>query len=155
MTDPQAAVYRPEQELRGFAQVTLEPGESKPVTVELGHRAFAYWHPALRRWTVEGGTFGIRVGASSRDIRLATTIELTGDDVTAPLTPESSVDAWLAHPVAGPWLREGLTDGPLQAMLFDPQHGPMMRAIPLQRLSRFPGFPISEQQVDDAVARFS
>jgi len=155
VTDPQATVYRPEQELRGFARVTLEPGESKPVTIELGSRAFAYWHPALRRWTVEGGTFGIRVGASSRDIRLETTVELAGDDVTAPLTPESSVDAWLGHPVAGPWIREGLGDGPLQAMLFDPQHGPMMRAIPLQRLTRFPGFPITEQQVDDAVARFS
>jgi beta-glucosidase len=40
-------------------------------------------------------------------------------------------------------------------MLFDPQNGRMMRAIPLQRLSRFPGFPLSEQQVDGAVERFA
>ncbi|MEV4637132.1 glycoside hydrolase family 3 C-terminal domain-containing protein [Actinoplanes sp. NPDC049548] len=155
VTDPQAAVYRPEQELRGFARVTLEPGESKRVTVELDRRAFAYWHPALRRWTVEGGTFGIRVGASSRDIRLETTVELAGDQVTTPLTPESSVDAWLAHPQAGDWMRAQLGDGAFHAMLFDPQHGQMMRAIPLQRLSRFPGFPVTEPQVLDAVKRFS
>jgi beta-glucosidase len=31
----------------------------------------------------------------------------------------------------------------------------MMRAIPLQRLSRFPGFPVSEQQVEEAVGRFA
>jgi beta-glucosidase len=39
-------------------------------------------------------------------------------------------------------------------MLFDPQHGAMMRAIPLVRLSRFPGSPVSEDDVRQAVARF-
>ncbi|MFI7597861.1 glycoside hydrolase family 3 C-terminal domain-containing protein [Actinoplanes sp. NPDC049681] len=155
VTDPQASVYRPDQELRGFARVTLEPGASERVTVRLGRRAFAYWHPALRRWTVEGGAFGIRVGASSRDIRLETTVELAGDDVLTPLTPESTVDAWLAHPRAGGWLRDQLGEGMFQAMLFDPKNGQMMRAIPLQRLSRFPGFPVTEPQVLEAVARFS
>ncbi len=32
-------------------------------------------------------------------------------------------------------------------MLFDPQHGAMMRAIPLLRLTRFPGFPITETEL--------
>ncbi|OJF13955.1 glycoside hydrolase family 3 C-terminal domain-containing protein [Couchioplanes caeruleus] len=155
VTDPVAGVYRPEQELRGFTRITLAPGESRTATVALGDRAFAYWHPVLRRWTVEGGSFGIRVGASSRDIRLETTIELPGDDVTTPLTPEATVDAWLAHPAAGAWLRERLGDGIVDAMFFDPANGQMMRAIPLQRLSRFPGFPITEPQVEEAAARFS
>ncbi|GAA2467534.1 glycoside hydrolase family 3 C-terminal domain-containing protein [Winogradskya humida] len=155
VTDPQASVYRPEQELRGFAQVSLAPGESRQVTVELDRRAFAFWHPALRDWTVEGGEFGIRVGSSSRDIRLDTTITLTGDEVVTPLTAESTVDGWLAHPDAGTWLREQLADGPFDAMLFDPKNGQMMRAIPLLRLSRFPGFPVTEPQVGEAVSRFS
>ncbi|MFI5933508.1 glycoside hydrolase family 3 C-terminal domain-containing protein [Actinoplanes sp. NPDC051494] len=154
VSDPQASVYRPEQELRGFAQVTLEPGESKRVTVELDRRAFAFWHPALRNWTVEGGEFGIRVGSSSRDIRMDTTITLEGDDVVTPLTVESTADAWLAHPAAGEWLRTSLT-GAFHDMLFDPKNGQMMRAIPLVRLSRFPGFPVSETQVTEAVQRFS
>ncbi|GGQ51277.1 glycoside hydrolase family 3 C-terminal domain-containing protein [Couchioplanes azureus] len=155
VTDPVAGVYRPEQELRGFARVTLAPGESRAVTVSLGDRAFAYWHPVLRRWTVEGGAFGIRVGASSRDIRLETTIELPGDDLTTPLTPGATVDAWLAHPAAGAWLRERLGDDLVEAMFLDPANGRMMRAIPLQRLSRFPGFPVTEPQVEEAAARFA
>lgn len=35
------------------------------------------------------------------------------------------------------------------------QHGRMMRAIPLSRLSRFPGAPFSEAALADAVKRFS
>jgi beta-glucosidase len=104
---------------------------------------------------VEGGAFGVRVGASSRDIRLQATVELTGEKVFPPLTVESTVDAWLADPVAGPWLRESLGGGEFANLLFDPQSGRMMRAIPLQRLSRFPGFPVSEQQVEEAVRRFA
>ncbi|AGL15656.1 glycoside hydrolase family 3 C-terminal domain-containing protein [Actinoplanes sp. N902-109] len=154
VTDPQASVFRPEQELRGFARVFLAAGASQTVTVPLGRRAFAFWHPALRRWTVEGGEFGIRVGSSSRDIRLEATLNLPGDTVVTPLAAESTAEEWLAHPAAGPWFREQLT-GPFEAMLFDPRNGQMMRAIPMVRLSRFPGFPISETHVADAVARYT
>ncbi len=156
VTDPQASVSRPAQELRGFARVTLDPGASETVTVSLDRRAFAYWHPALRRWTVEGGEFGVRVGASSRDIRAEATITLDGDEIIVPLTPESTAEAFLAHPQAGPWLQEQLAAAPgMGAMLADPQHGQMMRAIPMVRLSRFPGFPVSETEVASAVARFN
>jgi beta-glucosidase len=154
VTDPQASVYRPEQELRAFTKVRLAPGESTPVTFTLDARAFAFWHDGAARWVVEGGEFGVRVGASSRDIRRTGTVTLRGQDVRPPLTVESSVDAWLAHPQAGPWLGEQLT-GEFRAMLFDPRNGQMMRAIPLQRLSRFPGFPVREPDVDAAVARFA
>jgi beta-glucosidase len=154
VTDPQAGVFRPEQELRAFAKVTLEPGERTTVSVTLGARAFAFWHSGAARWVVEGGEFGVRVGASSRDIRLTGSVTLTGQDVRPPLTAESSVDAWLAHPEAGPWLRGQFT-GMFQDLLFDPQNGQMMRAIPLQRLSRFPGFPVTEADVDAAVGRYA
>ncbi len=154
VTDPQATVYRPEQELRAFTKVHLAPGESAPVTFTLDARAFAFWHDGAARWVVEGGEFGVRVGASSRDIRCTGTVTLRGQDVRAPLTVESSVDAWLAHPEAGPWLREQLTSD-AEAMLFDPRNGQMMRAIPLQRLSRFPNFPVREPDVDAAAGRFA
>ncbi len=155
VTDPRATVYRPEQELRAFTQVSLAPGESAPVTLTLRSRAFAYWHPALRRWVVEGGAFGVRVGSSSRDIRLTGTVELTGQDVRTPLTAEATVDAWLAHPAAGPWLREQLGEGLFTVMLDDPANGQMMRAIPLVRLSRFPGSPVTEPDVEAAARRFA
>ena len=153
VTDPQATVYRPEQELRAFTKVDLAPGESTEVTFTLDARAFAFWHTGAGGWVVEGGEFGIRVGASSRDIRRSGTVTLRGQDIAEPLTPESSVDVWLRHPEAGPWLREKLT-GEFEGMLFDQHNGQMMRAIPLQRLSRFPGFPVTEPDVEAAVTRF-
>jgi beta-glucosidase len=155
VTDPQATVYRPEQELRAFAQVALGPGESAPVTLALGARAFAFWHEAARRWVVESGEFGVRVGASSRDVRLTGTVTLAGQGYVVPLTAESTVDVWLAHPAAGSWLREQLGTGLFTDMLSDPTNGQMMRAIPLVRLSRFPGFPVTEPDVEAAVQRFS
>jgi len=155
VTDAAASVYRPEQELRGFARVELEPGASERVEVELGARAFAFWSTAAHGWVVEGGAFGIRVGASSRDIRLSADIELAGDGALAPLTVDSTAAEFLAHPRGGDWLRGVLEGNPMGAMLFDEQHGRMMQAIPLVRLARFPGSPISEQQLAEAAAQLS
>jgi len=35
------------KELKGFAKVDLQPGETKTVTIQLDFRAFAYYHPEL------------------------------------------------------------------------------------------------------------
>lgn len=75
--DPESSVIRPEQELKGFAKVALEPGESKTVSFTLDKRAFAYYHTELHDWHVETGEYELRIGASSRDIRLKQTIEVT------------------------------------------------------------------------------
>ncbi|WP_432494400.1 glycoside hydrolase family 3 C-terminal domain-containing protein [Kineococcus auxinigenes] len=151
--DAEASVFRPEQELKGFARLTLAPGESGTATIALDRRAFAFWHSGAGDWVVEGGEFEVRVGASSRDVRLTRSIPLDGDDVRLPLTAQSPVDAWLAHPAAGPAVREALGEGQWTAMLDDPQHGQMMRAIPLVRLTRFPGFPIAEDDLPGWEAR--
>ncbi|NLF40092.1 hypothetical protein GX586_11640 [bacterium] len=68
--DVEAAVPRPPKELKGFAKVLLQPGETKRVTVTLDRDAFAYYDAAKKDWAVEPGVFEILVGASSRDIRL-------------------------------------------------------------------------------------
>jgi beta-glucosidase len=154
VTDPEAAVHRPEQELRGFARLTLEPGGSQQVRIELDARAFAYWDVSRGRFVVEGGEFGIRVAASSRDVRLVGEVVLAGEALTPPVAIDSTVEQLLAHPGAAEWVRRVIAGHPFEAMLFDPQHGAMMRAIPLVRLSRFPGSPVTEQDVADAVARF-
>ncbi|GAA4176239.1 beta-glucosidase family protein [Gryllotalpicola koreensis] len=155
VTDAEASVYRPEQELRGFARVQLEPGQSQAVAVELDARAFAFWSTAAHAWVVEGGRFGIRVGASSRDIRLTDTITLTGAEITPPLSVDSTAEQFLAHPQGGAWLRETLAETEMGAMLFDETHGRMMRAIPLVRLSRFPGAPFDEAALAEAAAQSS
>jgi beta-glucosidase len=67
--DASASVDRPAQELKAFAKVSLEPGESKTVSLALDDRAFAYWDVETHAWKVESGEFELRVGTSSRDIR--------------------------------------------------------------------------------------
>ena len=65
-----AKVQRPPQELKGFSKVHLKAGETKLVSIELNRDAFAYWNTEAQHWVVEEGSYGIHVGASSRDIRL-------------------------------------------------------------------------------------
>ncbi|MFB2556338.1 glycoside hydrolase family 3 C-terminal domain-containing protein [Herbiconiux liangxiaofengii] len=111
--DAEASVFRPEQELRGFAKVQLRPGESREVHVRLDRRAFSFWSPAAHGWVVEAGRFEVRVGRSSRDIRWRGEVELegavagAGDDPevyrhpsrTAGF-PEADFAQLLGHPVA-------------------------------------------------------
>jgi beta-glucosidase len=73
--DVESTVERPVQELKAFAKVALEPGETKPVTLTLDRRAFAFWDERTHDWAVEPGTFELRVGASSRDIRHTLSVE--------------------------------------------------------------------------------
>ncbi len=74
--DVEASVPRPVKELKGFAKVQLEPGERKPVTIELLPRAFAFYDVARHDWHAEPGEFELLVGASSRDIRATATLQL-------------------------------------------------------------------------------
>ncbi len=71
-----AGVSRPEQELKGFEKVYLAPGETRTVTFRLCSRDFAYYNTDIHDWYAEGGAYELRVGASSRDIRLTAAVEL-------------------------------------------------------------------------------
>ena len=68
--DVESTPIRPVRELKGFAKVALQPGESKEVAFTLDKRAFAYWNQQIHDWHVETGAFTIEVGASSRDLPL-------------------------------------------------------------------------------------
>ena len=114
---PHATHYRPSQELKAFRKVMLGAGERQRVTLRLDQTAFAYFSTARGNWAVEPGEYEIRVGASSRDIRLRQRIVLDGetaDDINA----------------SGPVLVEGrlaVDDGTFAAMLGEPipPHEPM------------------------------
>jgi beta-glucosidase len=89
VSPPSGSVPRPVQELRAFAKVSLAPGETAHVTLELGRRAFARWQPAVLHrveqpqlalvsdpqalgpevgsWVVDHGRYEIAVGRSSSD----------------------------------------------------------------------------------------
>ncbi|MXW51761.1 MAG: glycosyl hydrolase, partial [Gammaproteobacteria bacterium] len=72
----QSSVHRPEQELRAFTKVALAPGETRRVTLTLDDAAFAVYDTDAGKWIVEAGEFEIRLGASSRDIRLRTRLKV-------------------------------------------------------------------------------
>ena len=81
---PDAAVFRPAKELKGFAKVFLKAGESKTVTIPLDDKTFRYWNVATDRWEVEGGSYQLLVGANVQDIRLTAEIALPGTGAPDP-----------------------------------------------------------------------
>ncbi|RKR07650.1 beta-glucosidase [Kushneria sinocarnis] len=82
--DGTETVIMPEQALKAFCKISLAPGESRRVELELARRDFAHYDVALAQWRVPGGRFEVRVGASSRDIRLAHSLEVEGDPQPLP-----------------------------------------------------------------------
>jgi beta-glucosidase len=62
-----ATAGEPPKNLRGFARVQLNAGQTQHLTITLDARSFQTW---TGRWATTGGTHQISVGASSRDIRL-------------------------------------------------------------------------------------
>lgn len=79
-----AQIFRPAQELKAFTKVWLEAGESKTVTLPLDDKAFRYWNTKTDSWEVEGGTYELRVGANSADIRLTAAVEVNGTSAPNP-----------------------------------------------------------------------
>lgn len=72
--------------LRGFARVSLKPGETKKVGITLYPDQFGYYtRDVARRWNIDPGNYIVKIGASSADIRLHDTLTLTGKKVSRPL----------------------------------------------------------------------
>ncbi len=78
VSDLTGAVRRPVKELKGYEKVSLEPGETKTVTMTLDKRSFAWYSTDLHDWYAASGEYEILIGASSRDIRLTENVHLTG-----------------------------------------------------------------------------
>ena len=94
---------RPVRELKGFAKVTLDPGEVGEVEIDLPARAFAYFDPGdpvygelaanslvpaggggvhrdAAGWYIDAGVYRIWVGRSSREFSAAADVTVTGDE---------------------------------------------------------------------------
>ena len=82
-------LFRPARELKGFARVTLAPGEKQRITIMLDDKAFRFWNVKANRWEIEGGEYELLVGASVEDIRLCEKISVHG---TATVHPYEDVD---------------------------------------------------------------
>lgn len=111
---PDAQIFRPAQELKGFAKLFLEPGESQEAIIDLDDHAFEYFNDKTNAWECEGGAYELRIGASSEDIRLTAIVTLQGSGAVNPYegltlpayetgkvasVDDAQFEALLGHPV--------------------------------------------------------
>jgi beta-glucosidase len=109
--DQKSGLVRPEKELKGFAKVELQPGETKSVSIKLDFRAFAYYHPEYKQWITEDGDFDLLIAASAADVRQTLTVTLESTlSLPCILDKESTIREWMADPrgkaVFGPFFAQ-------------------------------------------------
>ena len=148
----------PPRELKAFTKIGLEPGETETVTFHLGARDLSYWSTSLGDWVVEPGEYSIQVGASSRDIRLTTTVFVDAPRRRAPLTASSTLQEWRDDPITGPELLRtvGVTeDGAPLGILGDEELMKVLGNFPLRTLTAFTGLGITEDVLSHMTASFA
>jgi beta-glucosidase len=97
--DRKSTLVRPDKELKAFAKVELQPGETKTVTLQLDFRAFAFYHPGYQRWIAEDGEFDVLIGSSSTDIHCTETVTLLSTlQLPSTLNSNSTLGDWLEDP---------------------------------------------------------
>ena len=158
VADPEASVARPVRELRAFTKVALEPGATTTALLHLGSRAFSFWSTAVHDWVLEAGRFEIAVGASSRDLRLHSTIDLAAARVAAPLGESSTLEEWLADPAGAALLQEAFgtdSSGKPQGILGDPTLLTVIGNFPMTSLTAFPGIGLDAATLSSLLDAYS
>lgn len=138
--DSESTVIRPEKELKGFAKVHLQAGESQTIDFTLDKRAFAYYNVELADWHVESGTFEVLIGSSSRDIHVQQSINVQSS-VELPLTIDrnTTMGDITTHPTTQQLAKE-LLDRSGMGELFDASDdmmSAMVKGMPLRALVNF------------------
>jgi beta-glucosidase len=154
--DPDASVARPLWELKGFAKPELDPGESRSVTLRLDGRDLSYWSTSASDWVLEPGEFSLAVGASSRDLRLTTTIEVSAPPLPIQLDGMATLQEWLAHPTGSELVREAVgTDeaGRPRGILGNDELITVIGNFPIRTLAAFPGLGLDHATVDELLQR--
>jgi beta-glucosidase len=145
--DVEASVSRPLRELKGFAKVHLQPGETQQVSCQLDERAFAFWSERFRQWVVESGEFTIAVGTSSRDLVATETITLDAPRLSLPLGPDSTLHEWLEDERG----RELITRRDMQ-LLQDPELIKVIGTMPMHTLAAFQGMALGHDELKEMIA---
>jgi beta-glucosidase len=144
--DPQASVARPPRELKAFTKVTLNPNQTTTAEFTLTARDLSYWSPIHHHWVLEGGQFDLAVGASSRDLRLTTTLDIATPPLPANLTAMSTLQEWLADPTGSALLHQAVgTDdtGRPNGILANHQLMTVIGNFPISTLAAFPGLGLT------------
>ncbi|GAA4066835.1 beta-glucosidase family protein [Amphibacillus indicireducens] len=78
------AIFRPKKELKGFVKVSLQPGESKTVTIPFDDKTFRYFNVKTNQWEIEEADYEIMIGSSSVDIQLSGVLFVEGTGAPLP-----------------------------------------------------------------------
>ncbi|RHR10966.1 glycosyl hydrolase [Pseudoflavonifractor sp. AF19-9AC] len=117
-----SGIFRPARELKGFAKVFLEPGESRTVTIPLDDKAFRYFNVKTNSWEVEGGEYSVQVGASVQDIRLTASLTVEGTGAPLPYDSKELPSYFSGHvETVGSQEFEALLGRPLPESHWDPK----------------------------------
>jgi beta-glucosidase len=76
VSEDHPTIARPAQELKGFARVQLDPGQTRHIAIPLDARSFAWYDVGAKAWHADAGTFTVHVGRSSADVQLEGKISL-------------------------------------------------------------------------------
>lgn len=92
LSAPGQSMPKPAIELKGFAKTkSLSPGESETVSFTLTARDLASFDEGASAWVAEAGTYTVRIGASSEDLRqMATFTKAAEEEVAAVSTAVNS-----------------------------------------------------------------
>ena len=161
VADQTGSANRPVRELKNFVKVSLAPGETKTVQMELNKRSFAWYNVKLHDWYAASGTYEIQIGKSSREILLSDTVEVT-TDVTVPVEihKNTTVGQLMRDPKAAAFLQETMGEmmktlgggGEASAEAISPEmiQG-MLESMPLRGLRSFAG--LSEEGLNQLVEK--
>jgi beta-glucosidase len=149
--DPESSVRRPVRELKGFAKVELQPGESQRVSVTLDQRAFSFWSLLHHRWVVESGEFTVEVGRHSRDLPLSQTVAVDAPSLAMPLTRDSTLHEWMSDAVGRQILGDAVAAGQPSAVM-DEELLSVVGTMPMSTLANFGGMSLDHHALDEAVS---
>lgn len=135
-------VRRPVRELRGFAKVYLEPGETTAVSIDLPRRAFAYWDIQYGRWVVSPGDYRIQVCQDAATVLHEEQISLVGETVFTELTMETPLGEWFEHPQVGVQVFDALG---LTGVDVSPEHLAMMSSMTMAQFIHISGLPVEAE----------
>jgi beta-glucosidase len=150
-------VRRPARELRAFTKISLEPGETRTVTLDLDRRAFAYYDIRAAGWIVAPGTYTLQIGENAATMAGEAAITLTGDLVIHELTLDSTVGDWFTHPIVGATLLDeltaGMTDEQRSGLPADPDLLRAVASMPIRQALRMLGGAVPEATLQRLMAR--